>query len=114
MLFNHLIQFHKLKLSSVEIICQAIQNNENPIEKNLFQLNDIVIDQRNHFECPFSINNKFSLIKKNSSVRPCRTMKPQFLFKLRYHLVHFHKLTTLNANKLISKLQENNETFSCN
>ncbi|CAF3568615.1 unnamed protein product [Rotaria sordida] len=81
-LYRHLIKFHKLTVSSIEVIRQAIQNNENPFEKTLFQLNDIVIDQINHLQCPFSIHNDALKITHKSPKRYCRTVKPQLAYSL--------------------------------
>jgi hypothetical protein len=97
---------HKLTISSAEKICQAIENNQNPLTDVLFKSNDIVIDRITHFRCPFSIYNKESLTIDNSSQRRCRSLKPQFGYKLRYHLIHFHQMTKINANKLVDKLRK--------
>ncbi|CAF0878930.1 unnamed protein product [Rotaria sp. Silwood1] len=105
-LYRHLIKYHQLTLSSAEIIGHAIQNNENPFKKRLFQLNDIVIDQLNHLQCPFSIHNDALLITDKSCEHNCRTVKPLVAHALRYHLIHFHQMTTLNANKIKKKMSE--------
>ena len=106
-LYLHLIQFHKLTKSSAEIICQAIQNNEDPLRRKLFQINDIVIDRNIHFQCPFSIHNHQSSIIDKSSEHYCRSRKPQLANALRQHLIHSHQMTIFNAKKLVKKLKLN-------
>jgi hypothetical protein len=107
-LSRHLMQFHKLTLSSAKIICQAIQNHQDPFETILFQSTDNVIDQINQYLCPFSIHNQFSVIKPNSSKRCCRYSKLQYAYTLRSHLIQFHRMTNPSAHKLINKLKEEN------
>jgi hypothetical protein len=106
-LYRHLVKFHKLTLPSIQIICQAIQNDQDPSKEILFQSNDNVIDKINQIECPFSVYNNNSLIQPNSSQRFCRRLKPQLGVALRYHLINFHRMNSSNADKLISKLKNN-------
>jgi hypothetical protein len=106
-LYRHLIQFHKLTKSSVKKICRAIQNKENPSRTNLFQSTDIVLDQINQYQCPFSIYNDKSIPINNSSSRPCRTKKPQLKHILRCHLIRDHRMSKSNASQVVYKLKLN-------
>jgi hypothetical protein len=106
-LYRHLIKFHKLTIPTIEKICQSIQNKKDPLKENLFQSNDIVIDEINHFQCPFSIYNDQITNIDNSSERPCRTVKPQLGYTLRYHFIRVHQMSSSKANKLVHKLKTN-------
>jgi hypothetical protein len=109
-LYRHLIQFHKLTFLSAEKICQAIINKKNPLKENLFNTNDIIIDQINQFQCPFSIyNDESTRIDDDSSERQCRTIKPQLAPTLRYHLVRDHQMSIVKANKLVYNLKTNSK-----
>jgi len=108
-LYRHLIQFHKLTFSSAEKICQSIINNKDPLKEYLFSTNDIVIDQINQFQCPFSKYNDESTRIDHSSERQCRTIKPQLGPKLRYHLIRDHHMSIVKANKLVYNLKNNSK-----
>jgi hypothetical protein len=104
-LYRHLIRYHKLTISSVEKICQAIKNKEDPFRKNLFQITDHVIDQINQIYCPFSI---YNTQLDNPIERNCRLTKPQLPYVLRRHLTCYHRMSISNAKKLVQKLKTNN------
>jgi len=104
----HLIKFHKLTISSADKICRAIQNKKDPRKVTLFQSNDIVIDQINQFQCPLSKYNHQSTINDPSEHR-CRTVKPQIISLVRYHLVRDHRMSISKANKLVDNLKVNSK-----
>lgn len=109
-LYRHLLKCHRLTRSSTEMICQAIRNRENPLGTILFKPNDVVLDQINHFLCPFSIHNHESSVIDKKSERPCRSAKPQFAHSLRYHLIHIHHMTLNRAEQIIRQIKvESNE-----
>jgi hypothetical protein len=113
-LHSHLVQFHKLTSSSIEKICRAIKNNEDPSREILFESTDTVIDQINHYQCPYSIYNHESTRIYNSSIRSCRSMKPQIGYTLRHHLVHDHRIPESNAKKLVKKIKANTKDLKKN
>lgn len=106
-LYRHFVQFHKLTLSSIDKICQSINNKEDSSKNILFQIDDIVIDQINQYRCPFSIYNEKITNIDNTTERSCRTLKPQLLYTLRYHLTRDHRMTISQANELVHILKRN-------
>lgn len=101
-LYRHIIRFHKLTVSSAEKICRAILNDESPINRNLFQSDEIVVDQINHIFCPFSIYNPHPSKILQSNERSCRCTKPQSPHVLSYHFIRDHRMS-LNAAKRLAK-----------
>ncbi len=109
---RHFIQFHKLTLSNVKKICQALENDKDPSKEILFQSNELVIDQTNQFQCPFSKYNNQSPKMENSIVRPCRTIKPKLPHTLCYHLVRDHGMARSDAKNLMYKIRINGQTLT--
>lgn len=107
-LYRHFVQFHKLTNSSIVKIFQAINNKQDPLKTILFQPNDIIIDQINQYQCPFSIYNDKIPGIDNTSERSCRSVKPKLLYTLRYHLTRDHRMAITKADKLVYKLKTTN------
>ena len=106
-LFRHLLKCHKLTRSAADTICQAISKRENPLGTILFKPNDIVLDQVNHFLCPFSVhnNNKDTSLIEKKAERACRSSKPQFAHSLRYHLLHTHRMSLSKAEQILRQMK---------
>ncbi len=103
---RHLVRFHKFSSSAISKICQAIKTKEDPFRTALFNSTDIVLDQVNQILCPFSIHNDHSMDIQNSTERACRCAKPQLPYILCNHLIRDHRMSKLNAEKLVNKLKK--------
>ena len=104
-LYRHLIRFHRLTISCAEKICRAIQNKDPPNGTTLFQSDEIIVDQINHFFCPFSIHNPHTPSMINTSERSCRCTKPQLPNVLTYHLIRDHRMSLGTAKRVVKKLK---------
>lgn len=104
-LYGHLIHYHKLKPTCVELICRSIRLGKNPSNDILFQQNDIVIDKHNNYLCPFSIYNP----KKNTIFKTtkysCRRVQPTVLYSLKQHFICQHHMSPIVAKNIVNKLK---------